>query len=586
MAESLDSPDEVLELCLYGRPPLPVPGFSRAKSPHLQLRLPVLYKHRNPSTSSTEPDSASGSYSDDQEDEEDYCKGGYHRVHIGETFKDGRYEVLHKLGWGHFSTVWMVRDTHTGGLGALKVVKSAPHYAEAARDEITLLRQIRESDPADACCCARLLDSFDHVGPHGRHVCMLFEVLGDNLLTLIRLYDHRGIPLPVVRALTRQVLVALDHMHSGPGIIHTDMKPENIAGLVAAGVPLTRAQKKNLKKKQGRGPGAEAESEGEEEEEAAGAQTSGWGDAARQASDGDAQTRGDAGAQAGAADAKARPSSPGVDLRALEQRLLTMPAKVVDFGNACWVHKHFTDDIQTRQYRSPEVILGGGYDTSADIWSLACMVFELATGDFLFEPKQGHGYTRDEDHLAQMIELLDRMPRAVALGGKRSREFFTEGRAACRHIHRLNHWPRGPGGCGRSTTSRARIVSAALALRDFLLPMLAYVPSKRATAAQMLQHPWLAGVGECEASTGPGPVEPPRDDGRRPNPSRGSRSPKRTRSPSSADRRHGSSQQCTSPAKRSAQENGGGAAGDAASSVTLAEQKLGAIHLSSVEATA
>lgn len=39
-----------------------------------------------------------------------------------------------------------------------------------------------------------------------------------------------------------------------------------------------------------------------------------------------------------------------------------------------------------------------------------------------------------------MIELLDRMPRAVALGGKRSREFFTrEGRL--RHIHRLNHWP-------------------------------------------------------------------------------------------------------------------------------------------------
>ncbi|KAL6770053.1 hypothetical protein ACKKBG_A33415 [Auxenochlorella protothecoides x Auxenochlorella symbiontica] len=565
-------------------------------------------KHRNPSTSSTEPDSASGSYSDDQEDEEDYCKGGYHRVHIGETFKDGRYEVLHKLGWGHFSTVWMVRDTHTGGLGALKVVKSAPHYAEAARDEITLLRQIRESDPADACCCARLLDSFDHVGPHGRHVCMLFEVLGDNLLTLIRLYDHRGIPLPVVRALTRQVLVALDHMHSGPGIIHTDMKPENvmlrdpvrprraaaapapavpaaaqgkIAGLVAAGVPLTRAQKKNLKKKQGRGPGAEAESEGEEEEEAAGAQTSGWGDAARQASDGDAQTRGDAGAQAGAADAKARPSSPGVDLRALEQRLLTMPAKVVDFGNACWVHKHFTDDIQTRQYRSPEVILGGGYDTSADIWSLACMVFELATGDFLFEPKQGHGYTRDEDHLAQMIELLDRMPRAVALGGKRSREFFTrEGRL--RHIHRLNHWP-----LDRVLREKYHLPREdALALRDFLLPMLAYVPSKRATAAQMLQHPWLAGVGECEASTGPGPVEPPRDDGRRPNPSRGSRSPKRTRSPSSADRRHGSSQQCTSPAKRSAQENGGGAAGDAASSVTLAEQKLGAIHLSPVEATA
>lgn len=36
--------------------------------------------------------------------------GGYHRVRVGEQFRDGRYTVLHKLGWGHFSTVWMVRN--------------------------------------------------------------------------------------------------------------------------------------------------------------------------------------------------------------------------------------------------------------------------------------------------------------------------------------------------------------------------------------------------------------------------------------------------------------------------------------------
>lgn len=39
-----------------------------------------------------------------------------------------------------------------------------------------------------------------------------------------------------------------------------------------------------------------------------------------------------------------------------------------------WQHKHFTDDIQTRQYRSLEVLIGAGYSTPADIWSTACMV--------------------------------------------------------------------------------------------------------------------------------------------------------------------------------------------------------------------
>ena len=53
-----------------------------------------------------------------------------------------------------------------------------------------------------------------------------------------------------------------------------------------------------------------------------------------------------------------------------------------------------------------QVILGSSYDTSADMWSLACMVFELVTGDLLFDPHEGEGYDRDEDHLAQMQELL------------------------------------------------------------------------------------------------------------------------------------------------------------------------------------
>ena len=40
---------------------------------------------------------------------------------------------------------------------------------------------------------------------------------------------------------------------------------------------------------------------------------------------------------------------------ATEEDLERAEMKIVDFGNACWTHKHFTDDIQTRQYRSPEV---------------------------------------------------------------------------------------------------------------------------------------------------------------------------------------------------------------------------------------
>lgn len=74
--------------------------------------------------------------------------------------------------------------------------------------------------------------------------------------------------------------------------------------------------------------------------------------------------------------------------------------KICDMGNGCWTYHHFTPEIQTRQYRSPEVIIGADYNTSADVWSFACTIFEMITGDFLFEPRKGANYDKDDDHLA------------------------------------------------------------------------------------------------------------------------------------------------------------------------------------------
>ncbi|RCN48179.1 hypothetical protein ANCCAN_05724 [Ancylostoma caninum] len=114
--------------------------------------------------------------------------------------------------------------------------------------------------------------------------------------------------------------------------------------------------------------------------------------------------------------------------------------KIADLGNACWTHHHFTEDIQTRQYRSLEVLIGAGYGPPADIWSTACMAFELATGDYLFEPHNGDNYSRDEDHLAHICELLGSIPPSVYKKGQHWKEFFNkQGRLL--HIHQLKPWP-------------------------------------------------------------------------------------------------------------------------------------------------
>eukprot|EP00062_Callorhinchus_milii_P006679 gi/632947473/ref/XP_007889063.1/ PREDICTED: SRSF protein kinase 2 isoform X5 [Callorhinchus milii] len=167
--------------------------------------------------------------------------------------------------------------------------------------------------------------------------------------------------------------------------------------------------------------------------------------------------------------------------------------KIADLGNACWVHKHFTEDIQTRQYRSIEVLIGAGYSTPADIWSTACMAFELATGDYLFEPHSGEDYSRDEDHIALIIELLGKIPRKFAMSGKYSKEFFTKkGSLLCdlgelRHITKLKPWSL----FDVLVEKYGWPHEEAAQFTDFLLPMLEMVPEKRASAAECLRHPWL-----------------------------------------------------------------------------------------------
>ena len=74
------------------------------------------------------------------EDFEDYGPEGYHPVYIGERF-NGAYQILQKLGWGHFSTVWLVQSlTKKDEYFALKIQRSKDTHAETAVDELTLLK--------------------------------------------------------------------------------------------------------------------------------------------------------------------------------------------------------------------------------------------------------------------------------------------------------------------------------------------------------------------------------------------------------------------------------------------------------------
>ncbi|KAG0203427.1 serine/threonine protein kinase, CMGC group [Mortierella sp. GBA30] len=476
-------------------------------------------------------------YSDEEEDMEDYKRGGYHYISVGDVFHDGRYVTLRKLGWGHFSTVWLARDTVKNRHVALKVVKSASHYTETAIDEIKLLERVVQANP-DAPgrkYVVELLDHFMHRGPNGLHVCMVFEVLGENLLSVIKRYRHQGIPIHLVRQIIHQVLMGLDYMHRECGIIHTDLKPENVLvcvedveqvvrGLIGDTdytdpVALAKVGRTAKAKIIGSKPlthGTKGSHSGSDLASAASSSThvtstpyntltknqkkklrqklnkqAGHGVADEDANSTDDKPMTTANLERTMSDIKLDTKTEST--KSSQETLTQQPAtprtitvKIADLGNACWEDHHFTNDIQTRQYRSPEVILGAKWGPSTDVWSVACMAFELITSDYLFDPQSGASYSKDDDHMAQIIELMGNFSKKLAMSGKYSQELFNR-KGELRHIHKLRMWPL------QDVIHEKYLMPRADAdfLADFLTRMLVLDPLQRASAQDMAQHPWL-----------------------------------------------------------------------------------------------
>lgn len=96
----------------------------------------------------------------------------------------------------------------------------------------------------------------------------------------------------------------------------------------------------------------------------------------------------------------------------------------------------------------------------------------------MFEPRKGSNYDKDDDHLAQMMELLGRMPKNMALSGKHSKKFFSPNTSSLKRIQGLNYWP-----LKKVLVEKYHFrEDEANAFSDFLIPMLEWYPHKRATA--------------------------------------------------------------------------------------------------------
>ncbi|GAB0493091.1 hypothetical protein MMPV_004363 [Pyropia vietnamensis] len=326
------------------------------------------------------PDGAAAAAAAGYEHEELYTLDGLPPVHVGDTLCGGNYTVVAKLGSGSFSTVWAAYHEASGRRVAIKLWRAADWTTEMAAEENMYLKELAKLDPSAAFPVMRLLDSFVHVSAHGRHSAAVLELMGVNVRVALHAYLYRpgaprprrrGAPVRVITTIVRQLLegLSLAHHHR---LLHTDLKLENVALRLPSPA------------------------------EAAAAEAAAAAAAAAAARDGSG-----GGGSGSGADLDAEVAafwSPGGVPHA--------PGRIaiIDWGNTERLNEDFilpfSYQLQTESYRAPEAIVGVGASPGIDLWSVGCMVWDLAVGKRLFRPSSDAPWGRSVDHLALMADIL------------------------------------------------------------------------------------------------------------------------------------------------------------------------------------
>ncbi|KAF2789022.1 kinase-like protein [Melanomma pulvis-pyrius CBS 109.77] len=160
-----------------------------------------------------------------------YRPGGYHPICLGDTFKDGRYKILHKLGYGGFATVWAARDRSRQEYVALKVSAAEIHERSYELEVLSALAALNSKEPG-ARHIVQLVDHFLIQGPNGTHDCVVLEFLGPSVMdnNFLRLNNGR-LPGQLAKSCIQQAFLALAHLHKH-NIAHGDLHTHNLAFVV------------------------------------------------------------------------------------------------------------------------------------------------------------------------------------------------------------------------------------------------------------------------------------------------------------------------------------------------------------------
>ncbi|XP_022189863.1 serine/threonine-protein kinase minibrain [Nilaparvata lugens] len=177
--------------------------------------------------------------------------------------------------------------------------------------------------------------------------------------------------------------------------------------------------------------------------------------------------------------------------------------KIVDFGSSCQLGRRIYQYIQSRFYRSPEVLLGIPYDLAIDMWSLGCILVEMHTGEPLFSG------SNEVDQMNKIVEVLGMPPKHLLDSAHKTRRYFEyvstgdgyDGSYVLKKFKDMKKYKRpgtrrlhdilgvevgGPG--GRRIGEPGHSPQEYLKFKDLITRMLDYDPKTRITPFYALRH--------------------------------------------------------------------------------------------------
>ncbi len=315
------------------------------------------------------------------------------------------YNIISSLGKGSYSRVWLAYNIADNKYYALKVQN--PDDFNDGKDEIKILKKI----PADEPYINRLVEYFVETrfinDVPTNFICSVYNVCAGNLDGLARKGKYKnGYPENIVKKIFKQVLLALNTVHNKLDGYHGDVKPDNIllCGLNDRDAKYIKMYSKhnfseiyNKTKKEYM------------------------------------------------LEKKLKKLDPAMKSRVRKKIHLALiemmdeneenqylcndkyfenpQIKLTDFGFYCHKDEYFHEPFGTRYYMAPEIIVMADCSEKVDIWSLGCMLYELMTGEILFDPHSDDKGSTDYHHLEMIINMCGEF-NGLFQSGKFYKKFF------------------------------------------------------------------------------------------------------------------------------------------------------------------